>query len=94
MVDSSRTTLVEKAKAIIHGSHLSSKDKAMLEGRVPYVADMMLTMFVQVCEEDPFGIDTVVKSLKSKLEAQGNLKRLHEIVKQERREVEDALVAN
>jgi hypothetical protein len=32
-----------------------------------------------------------VKSLKTKLEAQGNLKRLHEIVKQERREFEEQL---
>ena len=94
MVDSNRTELVEKAKAIIHGSHLSAKDKALLEGRIPFVADMMLSMFVQVCDEDPFGVDAIVKNMKAKLEAQGNLKRIHEIVKQERREIEDSLAAS
>lgn len=91
MADTDRTVLVEKAKSIIHGSHLSAKDKTLLEGRIPFVADMMLSMFVQVCEEDPFGVDAIVKSMKAKLEAQGNLKRIHEIVKQERREIEDSL---
>lgn len=93
MVDSKRTDLIARAKAIIHGSHLSSTDKTMLEGRVPFIAESMLEMFVQVCDEDPFGIDMVVKSLKKKLDTQGNLKSLHEIAKQEMREIEDSLVA-
>lgn len=94
MTDSERTVLVEKARTIIHESHLSAKDKTLLEGRIPFVADMMLSMFVQVCEEDPFGVDAIVKSMKAKLEAQGNLKRIHEIVKQERREIEDSLAVS
>lgn len=93
MSDSSRITLVEKAKLIIEQSHLAKKDKEILEGRVPFVAETMLQMFVQVCEEDPFGADMIVKSLQKKLDAQGNLKKLHEIIKQERREIEDQLVA-
>ena len=93
MVDSERTALIEKAKAFIEQSRLSPDDKKLLEGRIPFVADVMIEMFVQVCEEDPFGIDGIVKSLKKKLEAQGNLKKLHEIVKQERRDIEDLLVA-
>ena len=92
MTDSKRTDLTLRAKLIIHGSRLSPADKAMMEGRVPFVADAMLEMFVEVCEEDPFSIDAVVKNLKAKLDAQGNLKSLHEIIKQERREIEDALV--
>ncbi len=92
MVDSSRTTLVEKAKAIILESHLSKKDKDLLIGRVPFVAEIMLQMFVQVCEEDPFGVEMIVKSLQKKLDAQGNLKKIHEIIKQERRESEEQLI--
>ncbi len=93
MIDSKRNELTERAKVIIHGSHISADDKAILDGRIPFVAETMLEMFVQVCDEDPFGIDAVVRSLKTKLDAQGNLKRLHEIIKQERMEAEDALVA-
>lgn len=93
MVDSERAALIEKAKSFIAQSHLSADDKKLLEGRIPFVADVMIQMFVQVCEEDPFGIDAIVKSLKKKLEAQGNLKKLHEIVKQERRDMDDLLVA-
>ena len=92
MVDMERTSLVEKAKTIVEQSHLSTADKKLLTGRIPFVADMMLQMFVQVCQEDPFGVDAIVKSLKKKLDAQGNLKKLHEIAKQERREVEELLV--
>ena len=53
----------------------------------------MLRMFVEVCKEDPFGVDAIVKSLKKKLDAQGNLKKIHEIVKQERRDIEELLAA-
>lgn len=92
MTDSKHADLTAQAKAIIHDAHIPPADKKILEGRIPFVAESMLEMFVQVCNEDPFGIDAVVKSLKAKLDAQGNLKRLHEIVKQERREIEDTLV--
>jgi hypothetical protein len=91
VMSDSRTTLVEKAKIIIEQSHLAKNEKEMLEGRVPFIAETMLQMFVTVCEEDPFSTDAIVKNLKMKLDAQGNLKRIHEIVKQERREMEDAL---
>lgn len=66
----------------------------MLLGRVPFAPDSVLQMFVQVCEEDPFGIDAVVKNLQKKLEAQGNLKKIHEIVKQESRDIEELLNAH
>lgn len=92
MPDQSRTTLVEKSIALVEESHLSPADKKMLEGRLPFAADIMLQMFVDVCEEDPFSVDAIVKSMQKKLEAQGNLKKIHEIVKQERRELEEALV--
>jgi len=36
----------------------------------------------------------IVKSLKKKLDAQGNLKKIHEIVKQERMEVEELITAH
>ncbi len=93
MPDQERTTLVEKATTIIAESHLTAEDKKLLTGRVPFMAEMMLQMFVQVCEEDPFSVDAIVKNLKKKLEAQGNLVKLHEIIKQERREVEDLILA-
>lgn len=91
MTDTEHTSLVEKAIAIVEESRLSVADKKLLIGRIPFVADIMLQMFVQVCQEDPFGVDAVVQSLKKKLDAQGNLKKIHEIVKQERREVEELL---
>lgn len=91
MTDSSHSVLVNKAVSIIEQSRISAADKKLLEGRVSFVAESMLQMFVQICEEDPFSIDAIVQSLKKKLEAQGNLKKIHEIVKQERREIEDML---
>ena len=94
MTDQERGSLVEKASIIIQESHLTPADKKLLIGRIPFVADVMLEMFVQVCEEDPFGVDMIVKSLKKKLDAQGNLKKIHEIVKQERIEVEELIAAH
>lgn len=91
MPDQSRKELIEKAVTIVGESHLSAPEKKILSGRIPYIADVMLQMFIQVCNEDPFSIDAIVKNLQKKLEAQGNLKKLHEIVKQERREFEEAL---
>lgn len=93
MVDIEHVSLVEKATAIVRDAHLSAADKKLLLGRIPFVADMMLQMFVQVCQEDPFGADAVVKSLKKKLDTQGNLKKIHEIVNQERHEVDELLAA-
>ncbi len=93
MADQERTSLVDQAKNIVEESRLSPADKKLLIGRIPFVADAMLSMFVEVCKEDPFGVDAVVKSLKKKLDAQGNLKKIHEIVKQERRDIEELLAA-
>jgi hypothetical protein len=93
MADTDHASLVKQAEAIVEASRLSAADKKLLIGRIPFVADVMLQMFVQVCQEDPFGVDAVVKSLKKKLDAQGNLKKIHEIVKQERRDIEELLAA-
>lgn len=87
----SRNVLVEKARKIIDASSLSKGDKELLGGRMPYVAEPMIEMFVSLCEENPFGIDLVVKNMKLKLDAQGNLSKIHQIVNQENREVEDDL---
>ena len=86
-----RGILVEKAITIIEGTHLLPDDKKLLIGRVPFVADKMLQVFIQICEEDPLAIDAVVKNLKQKLDAQGNLKKIHEIVRQERIEMEELI---
>ena len=94
MADTEREVLTAKAITIVEGSHLSAEDKKLISGRVPFIADVMLRMFVEVCESDPFSIEGIVKNLKKKLEAQGNLEKLHEIVKQERREIEELLIAN
>jgi hypothetical protein len=94
MVDSERTALVEKAQAIVEHSSLNPDEKTLLLGRIPFAADVMLQMFVQVCEEDVSNINMVVRSLKRKLEAQGNLQKLHEIVKQERREIDELVMAS
>ncbi|GEM_PF-2517257 len=88
-----RDLLIKKATAFVEESQLSPSEKKLLEGRIPLTPPAVLTMFVQVCEEDPFAINAVLKSLQKKLETQGNLVRLHEIIRQERREVEDALVS-
>ena len=94
MADTARIDLTVKAIALVGSSHLSPEDKKLIAGRIPFIADVMLSMFVEVCEADPFGIDAIVKGLKKKLEAQGNLGKLHEIVKQERREIEELLAAS
>jgi hypothetical protein len=76
----------------VRNSHLSDSDKQLVIGRIPFVAEVVLEMFVAVCEEDPFGLDVFAKSLKAKLEAGGNLKKLHEVIEKERIELETALV--
>lgn len=94
MTNETRAEYIERSSAIISQSHLSGADKKMLLGRIPYVADSVLEMFIQVCDEDPFGIDAVVRNLKKKLDAQGNLKKIHEIVKQESQDIEELLNAH
>jgi hypothetical protein len=91
MADLAHAELVEKANKIIAESHVSDSDKALLSGRIPYISLAMLEMFVKVSEEDPFGVDTIVKSLKKKLETQGNLVKLHQVIQQERKEAEDRI---
>ncbi len=93
MADTERIDLTVKAIELVESSHLPREDKKLIEGRIPFISDIMLKMFVEVCEEDPFGIDSIVKGLKKKLEAQGNLGKIHEIVKQERREIEDLIAS-
>lgn len=94
MPDQQQDSYIVRANLIINGSHLTPADKKLLIGRMPFVGDSMLQMFVAVCEEDPFGIDAIVKSLKKKLDTQGNLVKLHEIVSQERKEIEDLISAS
>ena len=88
MEQRSRTELITEATGLVGQSHLSAADKQMLSGRIPFAPDSVLSMFVTVCEEDPFGIDAVVRNLKKKLDAQGNLSKIHEIVKQESKDIE------
>ena len=93
MADLQREALVEKAIALINGSHLTPTDKKLITGRIPFVADSMLEMFVEVCEEDPFSIDLVAKSLKRKLETQGNLAKLHQVIEEESKEALEMILA-
>jgi hypothetical protein len=48
-------------------------------------------MFVEVCDQNPFSIDIIVQNLKKKLDAGGNLSKIHAIVKEEREEFERRL---
>jgi hypothetical protein len=88
----SRDELVVRAIEFVNSSHLKPGDKKLIVGRVPFVSESVLRMFVAVCEENPFGIDVFVKSLRAKLEASGNLKKLHEVLVREAEEVERDLV--
>ncbi len=94
MAENEHGALVEKANLIIDASHLSDADKTLLKGRIQFVTGAMLKTFVDVCEEDPFSVEAVVKSMKKKLEAQGNLVKLHEIIKQEKADIQDLLDAH
>lgn len=94
MEQRTRTELISISSDMVAQSHLSAADKKMLVGRIPFAPDAILQMFVEVCEEDPFGIDAVVKNLQKKLDAQGNLKKIHEIVKQESHDIEELLNAH
>ncbi len=83
--------LATRAKEIVEFSALESKDKQILLDRLPYCETNILAMFVEVCDQDPFSIDALVKNLKRKLDAQGNLSKLHAIVQEEREEIERIL---
>lgn len=90
-MDSDHQKLVVRVQEIVEASHLQADEKKLLIGRLPFVSSMVLGMFVQICEEDPFSIEMLVKNLKAKIDAQGNLKKIHEIVKHEREEFAEAL---
>jgi hypothetical protein len=90
-MDLDHSKLVTRAQGIVESSHLAVDEKKLLIGRLPFVSSMMLGMFVQICEEDPFSVEMLVKNLKAKIDAQGNLQKIHEIVKQEREEFAEAL---
>lgn len=79
--------LIERAIAIIGAAHLSEKDKELLLGRIPYVPLSVLQMFVQICEDDPFSIDPIIVNLKKKIDASGNLQKIHALVEQERKDI-------
>jgi hypothetical protein len=49
-------------------------------------------MFVAVCVDDPFSINLLVKNLKLKLDAQGNLTKIN-AVKQQEREYYQSVIA-
>lgn len=86
-----RKVLVERATNIVVGSHLSPADKKILLCRLPYVQDMVLSMFVELCAEEPFSIESLVRNLKMKIDAMGNLGKLHALIERDRREVDEAI---
>ncbi len=90
-MDNAHQQLLETAKNYVTESMLTDEDKQLLLGRIPFIATPVLQMFVSVCNEDPFGASRMVENLKKKLEAQGNLRRLNEIMKREREEVEELI---
>lgn len=84
-------TLVAKATEIVDASSISSDDKKLLNDRIPYCETSILAMFVEVCDQDPFSVDFIVQNLKKKLDAGGNLSKIHAIVKEEKEEFERRL---
>jgi hypothetical protein len=84
--------LVEQAKKFVAESSLSENEKELLVGRLPYVSTVVLDMFVAVCVDDPFSINLLVKNLKLKLDAQGNLTKIN-AVKQQEREYYQSVIA-
>lgn len=85
--------IVGRARALIDASSLRNEDKSLLLGRIPYVDPAILKMFLQVAESDPFLVDMLVKNLKKKLDAQGNLTKLSKIISQERVEFDERFAA-
>ena len=66
MDDIEHGNLIEKSNLIIDSSRLSAEDKILLKGRIQFVTSAMLQTFVEVCEEDPFSVEAVVKNMKKK----------------------------
>jgi hypothetical protein len=79
--------LIVKARHVVRHSHLSDVDKQLMYERIPYLDLGMLALFIDSAEENPFALDAIVKSMKKKLDARGNLHRLHEILETEAAEI-------
>jgi hypothetical protein len=84
-------SLAAKAIEIVEASSIPAGDKKLLHDRIPYCETNILAMFVEVCDQDPFSVDFIVDNLKKKLDAGGNLSKIHAIVKEEREEFERRL---
>jgi len=78
--------LAAKATELVETSSISTEDKKLLCDRIPYCETSILAMFVEVCDQDPFSVDFIVQNLKKKLDAGGNLSKIHAIVKEEKEE--------
>ncbi|HXK37821.1 MAG TPA: hypothetical protein VJ579_02030 [Candidatus Paceibacterota bacterium] len=81
--------LIVKARHVVRHSHLSDEDKQLMFERIPYLDLGMLALFIESAEENPFALDAIVSSMKKKLDARGNLHRLHEILENEEKEIAD-----
>jgi hypothetical protein len=79
--------LIVKARHVVRHSHLSDADKQLMFERIPYLDLGMLALFIESAEENPFALDAIVGSMKKKLDARGNLHRLHEILESEEKEI-------
>lgn len=79
--------LIVKARHVVRHSHLSDADKQLMFERIPFLDLGMLALFIESAEENPFALDAIVSSMKKKLDARGNLHRLHEILESEAAEV-------
>lgn len=84
--------LVERATVIVENSTISPEDKKLLSDRIPYCETSILAMFVEVCEQDPYSVDFIVNNLKKKLDAGGNLSRIHAIIREEKEEYRQRLL--
>lgn len=80
--------LIVKARHVVRHSHLSDVDKQLMFERIPYLDLGMLALFIESAEENPFALDAIVSSMKKKLDARGNLHRLHEILENEAKDIE------
>lgn len=83
--------LASKATEIVEESTIPLEDKKILRDRIPYCETNILAMFVEVCAQDPFSVDFIVRNLKKKLDAGGNLSKIHAIVNEEKEDFERIL---
>jgi hypothetical protein len=87
-MNNSPSIYLAKAQTIIDKSLLSKSDKEMISVRMTLVPLELIESFIVSCEKDPSFLFEVVKNLKAKIDAGDDLNKLHEIMKQERIEVE------